>query len=139
MKQVHFKVLLTILVGMVAVPGISAFPDDGDNLYVYTNEVENATVYSLESLDKITFTETGVMLWKADETREFSYGNLDLLMFSEKKTPTDIKQVDMSKFESLNNAEGIYDLQGRKLNTMQRGVNIIRMTDGTIKKVIIEK
>lgn len=139
MKQVHFKVLLTILVGMVAVTGISAVPDDGDNLYVYTNEVEKATVYSLESLDKITFTETGVMLWKADETREFSYGNLDLLMFCEKKTPTDIKQVDMSKVESLNNAEGIYDLQGRKLNTMQRGVNIIRMTDGTIKKVIIEK
>ena len=139
MKQVHFKVLLTILVSMVAAPGISAFPDDGDNLYVYTNEVEKATVYSLESLDKITFTETGVMLWKADETREFSYGNLDLLMFCEKKTPTDIKQVDMSKVEKLNNAEGIYDLQGRKLNTMQRGVNILRMTDGTIKKVIIEK
>ena len=139
MKNYIYSFLLTLLMSMVSVPGISAVPDDGDNLYVYTNEVENATVYSLESLDKITFTETGVMLWKADETREFSYGNLDLLMFSEKKTPTNIKQVDMSKVESLNNAEGIYDLQGRKLNTMQRGVNIIRMTDGTIKKVIIEK
>lgn len=139
MKRFSYFFLLTLLMSMVAVPGISAVPDDGDNLYVYTNEVENATVYSLESLDKITFTETGVMLWKADETREFSYGNLDLLMFSEKKTPTGIKQVDRAKVEKLSNAEGIYDLQGRKLNTMQRGINIIRMSDGTIKKVIIEK
>lgn len=136
-KRIKNK-LLSLFMSMVAVPGISAVPDDGDNLYVYTNEVEKATVYSLESLDKITFTETGVMLWNADETREFSYGNLDLLMFCEKKTPTDIKQVDMSKVEKLSNAEGIYDLQGRKLNSLQHGLNIIRMSDGTTRKVIVK-
>jgi len=31
---------------------------------------------------------------------------------------------------------GIYDAQGRKLEEMQQGVNIIRMSDGTTKKVI---
>ena len=31
---------------------------------------------------------------------------------------------------------GIYDAQGRKLEEMQQGINIIRMSDGTTKKVI---
>ena len=31
---------------------------------------------------------------------------------------------------------GIYDAQGRKLEEMQQGVNIIRMSDGTTKKII---
>ena len=31
---------------------------------------------------------------------------------------------------------GIYDAQGRKLEEMQQGVNIIRMSDGTTRKVI---
>ena len=31
-----------------------------------------------------------------------------------------------------------YDVQGRKLPTMQRGLNIVRMSDGTTKKVMIK-
>ena len=31
---------------------------------------------------------------------------------------------------------GIYDAQGRKLEEMQQGINIIRMSDGTTRKVI---
>ena len=31
---------------------------------------------------------------------------------------------------------GIYDAQGRKLEEMQQGINIIRMSDGTTKKII---
>ena len=32
--------------------------------------------------------------------------------------------------------EMIFDLQGRRQATMQRGINIIRMADGTVKKVL---
>ena len=33
---------------------------------------------------------------------------------------------------------GIYDLNGRKLERLQRGMNIVRMSDGTTKKVVIK-
>ena len=32
----------------------------------------------------------------------------------------------------------IFDLQGRQLPAMQRGLNIVRMSDGTTKKVMIK-
>ena len=34
--------------------------------------------------------------------------------------------------------EGIYDLSGRKLERMQKGINIIRKADGTTKKVLVK-
>lgn len=33
---------------------------------------------------------------------------------------------------------GIYDLNGRNLERLQRGMNIVRMSDGTTKKVVIK-
>ena len=33
---------------------------------------------------------------------------------------------------------GYYDLQGHKLNAPQRGINIIRMSDGTTRKVVVK-
>ena len=32
----------------------------------------------------------------------------------------------------------VYDFSGRKLSKMQRGINIIRMKDGTTKKVLVK-
>ena len=37
-----------------------------------------------------------------------------------------------------NGVEATYDLSGRKLSTPEKGINIIRMTDGTVKKVMIK-
>lgn len=38
---------------------------------------------------------------------------------------------------NVRHSAGIYDLSGRKHGTMQRGINIVRFEDGTVKKVII--
>lgn len=46
---------------------------------------------------------------------------------------TDIEGVENSKAEEV----GRYTLDGKMLNAPQRGINIIRMSDGTIKKVIV--
>ena len=32
----------------------------------------------------------------------------------------------------------VYDLQGRKISTLQKGVNIIRKSDGSTMKVIVK-
>ena len=37
-----------------------------------------------------------------------------------------------------NATSGIYDMSGKQLNATQRGVNIIRMSDGTTKKVYVK-
>ena len=35
-----------------------------------------------------------------------------------------------------NGVKAIYDLSGRKLNEMQKGINIVRKADGTTVKVL---
>lgn len=40
--------------------------------------------------------------------------------------------------EELPGVEAIYDAAGRKLARLQRGVNVLRMTDGTVRKLIVK-
>lgn len=135
--------LLSVVVSCLAIGTCyAASPDDGNRLYVFTNTSSKASVYSLDDIDKITFTDNAVQVWRSKAATDYVYDCFRFITFNDKVVPTAIErveQVEPLNVEKLNNAEGIYDLQGRKLNTMQRGVNIIRMTDGTIKKVIIEK
>lgn len=35
-------------------------------------------------------------------------------------------------------ADGIYDMSGRRVEKLQRGINIIRMSDGTTRKVMVK-
>lgn len=48
---------------------------------------------------------------------------------------TDIQTVEKAKD---NEAGDTYDLSGRRLSNFQKGINIIRMSDGTAKKVLIK-
>ena len=34
---------------------------------------------------------------------------------------------------------GIYSLDGVKLNSLRKGINIIKMSDGSVKKVLVRK
>ena len=40
--------------------------------------------------------------------------------------------------DALTGDETIYDVQGKRISKLQRGINIIRMTDGTTRKVVVE-
>ena len=60
-----------------------------------------------------------------------------------KRIATGIEKIEADDFtgddlnvDGVDNAEGIYDLNGRKLTEMQRGVNIIRRRDGSTVKVV---
>jgi hypothetical protein len=35
-------------------------------------------------------------------------------------------------------AEGIYDVSGRKTETLKSGINIVRQSDGTVRKVVVK-
>lgn len=72
---------------------------------------------------------------KADITIQInSNGKLaETVVSVEISEATDIDAVEGAKAEEV----GRYTLDGKMLNAPQRGINIIRMSDGTIKKVIV--
>ena len=52
--------------------------------------------------------------------------------------PDGIKEIAESQQTTDNGQQSIYDLSGRKLAEPQKGINIIRYSDGTSKKVLIK-
>lgn len=50
--------------------------------------------------------------------------------------PTAIAEADTR--EEINKAQAIFDMQGRRIATLQKGINIIRMKDGTTKKLVLK-
>ena len=58
---------------------------------------------------------------------------------TEDDLPTLIEGIDADRNEYVNGeAEGIYDTAGRRLETLRKGVNIVRMSDGSVRKVFIK-
>ena len=47
--------------------------------------------------------------------------------------------LDAIKMNESNSIEAVYNLGGQKINGSQKGISIVRMSDGTIKKVVIVK
>ncbi len=47
--------------------------------------------------------------------------------------------LDAIKMNESNSIEAVYNLGGQKINGSQKGISIVRMLDGTIKKVVIVK
>ncbi len=52
--------------------------------------------------------------------------------------PTGIIEVTNDNASQRKYPAGIYDLNGRKLPKMRRGVNIVRFEDGTVKKILVK-
>lgn len=134
--------LLSVVVSCLAIGTCyAASPDDGNRLYVFTNTSSKASAYSLDDIDKITFTDNAVQVWRSKAATDYVYDRFRFITFNDKVVPTAIERVEQDEplnVEKLNAAEGIYDLQGRKLNSLQHGLNIIRMSDGTTRKVIVK-
>ncbi len=57
-----------------------------------------------------------------------------LNIYMNDNTPTQIDSV----FDTEDSIEGMYDLQGRKINELQPGMNIMKMTDGRTIKVYVK-
>jgi len=62
------------------------------------------------------------------------FGNIVALTEEE----TGIEALRNYENEKMRNDEDVYDLSGRKLSQIQRGINIVRMKDGTTKKVLVK-
>ena len=146
MKQLKLSFLLTLLMSMCALSGNAMVPDDGDHFYVFTTQSSLPVSYTLKNLRKITFTDDKVQIWQGNTSTGYAYDRFRFITFSSETTPTGISTVETSEsanHSSLATGEGqgeasVYDLQGRKLDSPKRGLNIIRMPDGTTRKVMIQ-
>ena len=54
-----------------------------------------------------------------------------------------VNELDTDAIEDIENAadakvEGIWSLSGTKMQTLQRGINIVKMSDGTVRKVLVK-
>lgn len=56
---------------------------DGDDLYVYTKSAKEAAVYSLDEINKITFSKKGIQIWNTNWPTEYVYSNVRILTFSD--------------------------------------------------------
>ena len=127
----RFKLLSAfVLISVVSISGFSANPADEDKLFVFSKQSSIPVAYSLDDLNKITFSETGVKLWNTNWPTEYVYDSFSVITFNENKQSNDIKQIPVNdsnvsivfdrsrnmvcvKGEVLLSSVFVYDLQGR--------------------------
>ena len=137
MKHIKSTFLLTIFMSMVSTSSFAASPDDGDSFFVWTKGGTKAVVYSLDDLDKLTFEENALGVWKNNVKTSYAYDNISLLTFSERWNPTGIElptvssdgdvQIRYDRGAQSVTAESskplsaltAYDTQGRKVAQVQ--------------------
>ena len=124
--------LVSILV-VFMIPHV-AYSDDGNTFYYYTKSSTTPTAISLDELDKLTFSNDGILLWKQDGgMNNILFDDFLLFTFSEIENPyvsvvvSPFIPQDLQINFLLNNRKlfvesrqlldgiGVYDLQGRML------------------------
>ncbi len=83
MKRV--KTILTITILLLAFSECLAQSAEDDMLYVYTNTSNEAVMYQLDDVSKITFGSNGVQLWSTNWPTEYPYGNFKNFSFIKSK------------------------------------------------------
>lgn len=109
-----------------------SIPDNAKTIAVPTNNNNPIMVTTLTGLDYNA--EYHVVAFIT--TSESSFYGVEQI-FTTGDDPTGIESVKTDT-GSRSYTAGIYDLNGRKLDSPQRGVNIIRFEDGTVKKILMK-
>lgn len=104
--------------------------DEADRYYI--NDWTWVDLSVLGTVKELTFTFDGTKKnnWGLTTATYFCMDNLG----GEAPNPTDVKTVKNAAYKS----SGTYDIIGRQTNGLKRGFNIIRMNDGTVRKVMVK-
>lgn len=70
--------------------------NDGDNLYLYTKSANEAAIYSLDEINKITFNKNGIQIWNTNWPTEYKYSNVRILTFSDRESSSQSKVESVS-------------------------------------------
>lgn len=131
------KAMLLAVLGLMAVGNAWAqSPDVEETMYVLTKASAEADAYSLDEVDKITFSEKGIQIWNTSWPTEYAYTNFRVLTFN--VVPSWMQPVAVQSVKENQEGGEVFNLQGRRLSALGKGVNIVRMKDGTARKVLVK-
>ena len=82
MQSIFTKTFLTAFLSMTTAFGYCQDIDNEANLRLFTNSTKEATVYSLDEINKITFSKKGVQIWNTDWPTEYAYSSVRVLTIS---------------------------------------------------------
>ena len=134
--------LKTVLVGkkVVSISKGAFYSSNVKDIYVTPLTPPSVSSYLLSSNPKIHVYASALSKYKASSWAEYGtiVGDLtdDIVDGIEAIEATD-KQGSTAGGK-VNGQQTIYDLSGRKTDKLQRGINIIRYSDGTTKKVMVK-
>lgn len=92
---------------------------NGQKFYKVTSDITNYPAYRAY----LKGSEVG------DGVKEIGFAGDD--------TPTGINAISEGGF-NFSNIEGVYDLSGAKIGRLQKGTNVVRMKDGSVRKVLVK-
>lgn len=72
---------------------------------------------------------------RVDANNEFAVKAYIFSFSDEDLTPTAVRQIETAEEATV---VGIYSLDGARQNQLQRGINIIRLSDGSVKKILVK-
>ncbi|MBQ6682125.1 MAG: T9SS type A sorting domain-containing protein, partial [Prevotella sp.] len=120
---------------MVTTSVFSQNTDDDDILYVYTKNNNEAELYQLDGLNKITFSNSGVRIWNTNWPTEYPYSKVSFITFRDRNyikptsietTYADEEQIRINyspssgvvtvKSSTLLDGIAVYDLQGQLID-----------------------
>lgn len=130
--MISTKMILSLILLCASTVGLSASPADGDNIYVFTKQSTAPAIYSLDDLDKITFSENGINFWNTKWPTEYAYDNFRLITFKASDNPNSIESVVVGdvgviiyydnlqemvcvKSEKILSGITVFDVQGRPI------------------------
>lgn len=154
MKHLNFFFYSLLLLGLVAALPLSAFADDRNSFYIYVNSSSTPETFSLNSLNKITFTNSSMKMWEDTKMTEIPFSSIDFLTLDEEQTPssliTSVKEIakdenisikyqaagDVVIVEGKEALEGvaIYDLQGRLVISDNSAAKAYRLSVAKVRR-----
>lgn len=78
----------------------------------------------------------GLLIYCDDTSYGLAYEERDYGFSARAVTNSDPNGITSQRFGNMVEAKGVYDLQGKKLPIMKKGINIIRYKNGTVRKVL---
>ncbi len=125
------SVVANLLIGVTE--GIDLYPNEGGftNFILSLDDRTEPIFHSVLSRIALKAGKAYLKLPTAELTSEIKSFRI---IFDEGKDESDISLAQGSETK----VESIYDLSGRQQGKMKRGVNLLRMSDGTTKKVLVK-
>lgn len=95
LEAMRYFVPVVILIMLVPVTCHAQRTVDGDMLYVYTKNSTEPSLYQMDDIRKITFSEKGVRVWNTGWPTEFPYNKVNIITFRDRKSirPTGVETI----------------------------------------------